>query len=197
MREPRLLAAFEDVPRHLFVPADSSALAHEDGPLAIGFGQTISQPYIVALMTSLLHLHGEEIVLEVGTGSGYQAAILSRLAGEVHTVEIIPQLAASASKVLKGLGFGNVHVHQGDGSLGWKAAAPYAAIMVTAAAPGVPAPLIGQLADGASLVTPIDEGAGYQVLRRVTYSGGRLEHKDITGVSFVPLRGRHGIRRGR
>jgi protein-L-isoaspartate(D-aspartate) O-methyltransferase len=126
LKDPRLLAAFESVPRHRFVPENYRYAAYDDGPIPIGHSQTISQPYIVALMTALLRLKGDERVLEIGTGSGYQAAILGMLTDEVHTVEYLPELAAQADKLLKELGFDNVHVHVGDGSLGWPEAAPYA-----------------------------------------------------------------------
>ena len=133
--EPHLLAALESVPRHLFVPEEYIHAAYDDCPLPIGYSQTISQPYIVALMTELLKLKGNERVLEVGTGSGYQAAILGMMAEEVHTIEFIPELATSADKLLKQLDMDNVHVHFGDGSLGWPEAAPYAGILVAARIP--------------------------------------------------------------
>lgn len=192
--DPRLLAAFIDVQRHLFVPHTSLLAAYEDCPLPIGFGQTISQPYIVALMTSLLQLSGDERVLEVGTGSGYQAGILGRLARVVHTVEIVPQLAASANERLKQLEHTNVFVHLADGSLGWPDAAPYVGIIVAAAAPAVPAPLLAQLDEGGRLVIPVENGDGYQLLKVVTRRGREALEETITGVAFVPLRGKHGRR---
>ncbi|RME88995.1 MAG: protein-L-isoaspartate(D-aspartate) O-methyltransferase [Anaerolineae bacterium] len=191
LRDPRLLAAFESVPRHLFVPEDMRHLAYADGPLPIGFGQTISQPYIVALMTDLLKLKGTERVLEVGTGSGYQAAILAHMAAEVHTVEIIPELAARAEKVLRELGLENVHCHLGDGSLGWDEAAPYDGILVAAAAPDVPETLLNQLSDGARLVLPVG-GRGFQELECWERRGKKFKRRAITPVAFVPLRGKHG-----
>ena len=189
--DPRLLHAFEEVPRHVFVPAEYRAYAHDDGPLPIGYGQTISQPYIVALMTDLLNLTGGERVLEVGTGSGYQAAILAYLAAEVHTVEIIPELAERAEKALHDLGLANVHCHRADGSLGWPQAAPYAGVMATAAAPGVPPPLLDQLDEGGRLVLPVG-GHGFQELEFWRRRGKDFEQQVITAVAFVPLRGKHG-----
>lgn len=155
LREARLLAAMQAVPRHLFVPQEYRYSAYEDGPLPIGYGQTISQPYIVALMTDLLQLQGDERVLDVGTGSGYQAAILGMLAAEVHTIEYVPELSVSAGKLLKELGINNVHLHIGDGSLGWPESAPYAGILVAAAALQAPSALLEQLADGGRLVLPV------------------------------------------
>jgi len=187
--EPCLLAAFERVPRHLFVPESERHLAYADGPLPIGFGQTISQPFIVALMTDLLNLKGEERVLEVGTGSGYQAAILSHLAKEVHTIEFVPQLAARAKKLLAE--YPNVHCHTGDGSLGWPEAAPYEGIIVTAAAPNAPRALLDQLKDMGRLVIPVG-GTGYQVLQLWTKRGDEFDCREEVGVAFVPLRGKHG-----
>lgn len=194
--DPLVLRAFEAVPRHLFLPFASRGWAYDDNPLPIGFGQTISQPYIVALMTSLVELKGTEKVLEVGTGSGYQAAILARLASEVHTVELIPELARRAARRLARLSCSNVHVHQADGSVGWPQAAPYAAILVTAAAPAIPQPLIDQLADGGRMVVPLDYQDGYQMLTLVQCRGGQITERMIASVAFVPLRGQHGWRLG-
>ena len=191
LRDPRLLSAFEDVPRHLFVPEEYRHHAYEDGPLPIGFGQTISQPYIVALMTHLLELTGRERVLEVGTGSGYQAAILSHLAAEVHTVEVVPELSAQAERILFELGCQNVHCHVADGSLGWPDAAPYDGILVTAAAPSAPQPLLCQLAEGGWLVLPVGD-RGYQELEIWQKAGGEFSRRTSLGVAFVPLRGEHG-----
>ena len=195
LHDPRLLAAFESVPRHLFVPEKYHHLAYADGPLPIGHGQTISQPYIVALMTHLLELTGDERVLEVGTGSGYQAAILSRLAGEVHTVEIVPELAKQAEKVLCETGCANVHVHLADGSLGWPDAAPYDAILVAAAAPSAPQPLLDQLADGGRMVIPVG-GQGYQELEVWRREGEKFKSRRVVAVAFVPLRGEYGWKMG-
>ncbi len=191
LRDPRLLAAFESVPRHLFVPEEYRQRSYADGPLPIGYGQTISQPYIVALMTHLLELTGRERVLEVGTGSGYQAAILSRLAAEVHTVEIVPELFAQAERTLSELGCANVHSHLADGSLGWTAAAPYDGILVTAAAPSAPRALLDQLAEGGRLVLPVG-GLGYQELEIWRKENEEFKRKSSLGVAFVPLRGEYG-----
>lgn len=188
---PRLLAAFEAVPRHLFVPPEELAWAYADGPLPIGEGQTISQPYIVALMTDLLDLQPTDRVLEVGTGSGYQAAILGQLAAEVHTVEILPALARQAAERLARLGYTNVHVHVGDGSLGWPEAAPYDAILVAAAGPEIPPPLLEQLAEGGRLVAPVG-GRFSQVLEIVERRGDEFIRRRDIPVAFVPLRGKHG-----
>lgn len=191
LKDPRLLAAFESVPRHLFVPEDRRYAAYDDGPLPIGHSQTISQPYIVALMTSMLNLNGDERVLEIGTGSGYQAAILGMLAAEVHTIEYIPELATQADKVLKTLGMDNVHVHVGDGSLGWTEAAPYNGILVAAAAPDAPKALLSQLRDGGRLVLPVG-GRGMQNLQLWERNGDEYRSKIETTVAFVPLRGEQG-----
>jgi protein-L-isoaspartate(D-aspartate) O-methyltransferase len=189
--DPRLLSAFESVPRHLFVPQEYRQHAYADGPLPIGFNQTISQPYIVAFMTHLLELTGRERVLEVGTGSGYQAAILSHLAAEVHTLEIIPELAAQAERILSELGCQNVHCHLVDGSLGWAEAAPYDAILVTAAAPSAPQTLLSQLAEDGRLVLPVGD-RGYQELEIWQKVNGEFSRRTSLGVAFVPLRGEHG-----
>ena len=191
LNDPRLLAAFEKVPRHHFVTSESSIDAYEDHPLYIGFGQTISQPYIVALMISLLELNGTERVLEVGTGSGYQAALLAEMAHEVHSIEYVPELAASAEVRIRELGYANVFIHIGDGSLGWPPAAPYDGILVAAAAPKVPKPLVEQLSDGARLVLPIGDRR-LQQLEVLTRRGGELTRNDVIGVAFVPLHGKYG-----
>jgi len=193
LRDPRLLAVMEAVPRHRFVPSDHLNWAYADGPLPIGFGQTISQPYIVAFMTDALHLIGSERVLEVGTGSGYQAAILGQMAAEVHTVEFIPELAAQAERVLQELGFTNVHVHSGDGSLGWPEAAPYDSILVAAAAPRLPQPLMDQLAEGGRIILPVGS-RGFQQLEVWERRGKKFKHEASIPVAFVPLHGEHGWR---
>jgi protein-L-isoaspartate(D-aspartate) O-methyltransferase len=187
----RVLKALRSVPRHVFVPEEYANIAYSDGPLPIGHGQTISQPYIVALMTELLELEGEENVLEVGTGSGYQAALLSMLARQVHTIERHEVLAEKAEQVLMKLGLTNVLVHVGDGSLGLPRYAPFEAIMVTAAAPRVPQPLFDQLTDGGRLVIP-EGGAGGQMLDRWRKQGTEYKQEHIAPVAFVPLRGQHG-----
>ena len=189
--DPRLLAVMGSVPRHLFVPVDDLAWAYADGPLPIGHGQTISQPYIVALMTELLQVEPTDRVLEVGTGSGYQAAVLGQLAAEVHTLEVIPELAARAAKTLSGLGFHNIQVHAGDGSLGWQEASPYDGILVAAAAPSTPKPLLDQLANGGRLVLPVG-GRGFQHLEVWERKGKDLNRQVNLAVAFVPLRGEYG-----
>ena len=189
--DPRVAAAFRKVPRHLFVPLDLEDSAYEDRPLSIGSGQTISQPYMVALMTSQLRLQGHERVLEIGTGSGYQTAILAELALEVFTVERLPELLSAARTRLEMLGSGNVHLRPADGSLGWPEHAPYDAIIVTAAAPDVPAPLPDQLAEGGRLVLPIGGPEG-QILARFEKRHGKTLRQDIARCVFVPLVGEYG-----
>jgi len=189
--DPSLLAVFGAVPRHRFVPADELAWAYADGPLPIGHGQTISQPYIVALMTDLLQVKSSHHVLEVGTGSGYQAAILGKLAREVETMEVVPDLAASAASTLADLGYSNIHVHCGDGTLGWLQAGPYDGILVAAAAPSAPKPLLDQLKDGGRLVIPVGD-RGYQQLEVWQRTGEEYGCQVNLAVAFVPLRGKYG-----
>jgi protein-L-isoaspartate(D-aspartate) O-methyltransferase len=191
IRQARLLEALRRTPRHLFVPREFRHLAYTDGPLPIGAGQTISQPYIVALMSELLALQGGETVLEIGTGSGYQAAILACLAARVHTIERHAELAGRARALLEQLGLGNVTVHVGDGSLGLAEYAPYQGILVTAAAPNAPRPLLDQLAEDGRMVIPVGSEHG-QYLQLWTRRGERYEHTSIVPVAFVPLRGEHG-----
>jgi protein-L-isoaspartate(D-aspartate) O-methyltransferase len=189
--DPRVLGAMQRVPRHFFVPQEQEHLAYADGPLPIGGGQTISQPYIVALMTQMLDLTGDEKVLEVGTGSGYQAAILGSLAREVHTIERDPDLARHAAELLSHLGFDNIFVHVGDGSMGWPPDRPYDAVLVTAAAPHAPLPLLEQLADEGRMVIPVGS-AGSQFLERWERHGPDYSHEALVPVAFVPLRGKFG-----
>jgi protein-L-isoaspartate(D-aspartate) O-methyltransferase len=196
IRDQRVLEAMSTVPRHLFTPAEYRDLAYSDGPLPIGERQTISQPYIVALMTEMLALQGDENVLEVGTGSGYQAAVLAHLAGQVHTVERYEPLAQRAEQVLRQLGLENVFVHIGDGSLGWPDAAPYQGVIVTAAAPRAPQPLLDQLADGGRMVIPVGGMSG-QFLELWRRQGDQFTHESTLPVAFVPLRGEHGWTEGR
>jgi protein-L-isoaspartate(D-aspartate) O-methyltransferase len=191
IRDKRVLDAMGRVPREMFVPRQYSHLAYADGPLPIKERQTISQPYIVALMTELLQLKGMENVLEVGTGSGYQAAVLACLAQQVHSMERYRSLAEEAAEKLMKLEVDNVSVHVGDGSLGWPEAAPYHSILVTAAAPRTPQPLLDQLVDGGRLVIPVG-GAGNQVLESWERHGSYFDHDAILPVAFVPLRGRYG-----
>ncbi len=195
LHDPRLLDAFTRVPRHLFIPEEYRFAGYDDSPVPIGWGQTISQPYIVALMTSVLGLCGDERVLEVGTGSGYQAAILSCLAADVHTIELIPELATRAELTLHTLGYRNVRVHCADGSLGWPDAAPYDCMLVAAAAPSVPPPLLEQLKDRGRLVLPVEHNSEYQLLKLLTRLEDAPLERVLTSVCFVPLRGAYGRRR--
>ncbi len=187
--DEKVLAVMEKVPRHKFVLPEYLDDAYADHPLPIGFGQTISQPYIVALMTQLLQLQPGEKVLEIGTGSGYQAAVLAELVDRVYTIEIIPELAKSAEERLRRLGYSDVHVRQGDGYYGWPEEAPFDAIIVTAAPDHMPQPLVQQLKDGGRLVVPIGPPGGYQTLWQVIKRGEELEANNIAGVLFVPLVG--------
>lgn len=188
-----VLDAMRRVPRERFVPEAEQAFAYDDTPLPIGEGQTISQPFIVAYMIEALELSGGEKVLEIGTGSGYAAAVLAEIAGEVHTVETIEVLAKRASKILNELDYQHVHVHHGDGTLGWPSEAPYAGIVVTAAAPAAPAALKTQLATGGRLVVPVGTTRWYQELQRITRrENDQYETEDLTGVRFVPLIGEQG-----
>jgi protein-L-isoaspartate(D-aspartate) O-methyltransferase len=186
-----VLDAMERVPRHEFVPPQHKNLAYADHPLPIGYGQTISQPYIVALMTELLELKNTDCVLEVGTGSGYQAAILGEIVAEVYTVEIIKPLALDACERLARLGYDNVHVLHSNGYFGWPEHAPYDAIVVTAAPDHIPQPLMEQLKDGGRLVVPVGPPGGYQTLWQVTKQGDDIKKRNVTGVLFVPLTGEH------
>lgn len=187
----RVLEAMRTVPRHLFVPAEYVEASYTDEPLPIGEGQTISQPFMVAAMAEALLLKGSERVLEIGAGSGYQAAVLSLLAGEVMAIEAQGALASSARERLMRLGYANVMVEQGDGSQGWAAGAPYDAILVTAGAPSVPPPLVEQLAEGGRLVIPVG-GAEHQELIRITKRQGGFSQDFLYDCRFVPLVGRYG-----
>ncbi len=186
IRDPRVLGAMRKVPRDRFVPPDVVSLAYADQPLPIGHGQTISQPYIVAYMSEALRVTPQSKVLEIGTGSGYQAAILGELAREVYTIELIPELAARARATLESLGYANVHVRTGDGYLGWPEEAPFDAIMVTAAPDHVPQPLVDQLAVGGRLVIPV--GDFDQEIRILTRTPAGIEESRTIPVRFVPLR---------
>lgn len=185
VKDKRVLEVMRKVERHRFVPKASQHLAYIDSPLAIGEGQTISQPYIVALMTELLQLKGNEKVLEIGTGSGYQAAILAELAQEVYTIEILPKLAEGAEKLLEELGYTNIKVKCADGYLGWPEFAPFDSIIVTAAPDKVPEALIKQLAEEGRMVIPV--GTVYQELKLLTKTKGRIVEKNIIPVRFVPM----------
>lgn len=186
--DENVLQTMARVPRHLFVPKELRHLAYEDRPLPLGEGQTISQPLIVALMTQAMELGKDDLILEVGTGSGYQAAILAGLARFVHTVERIPPLARKAAEVLAFLGYHNVEVHQAGPRLGWKAAAPFDAIIVTAAAPYVPQTLLSQLRDGGRMVVPVGSRHD-QELVVVTKEGDKISRKALATCRFVPLVG--------
>ena len=189
--DARVLDAMADVPRHEFVPQRNRSLSYDDTPLPIGGGQTISQPYMVAMMLEALELRGDEKVLDVGTGSGYQAALLGRLGREVISIEIVPKLAKNAQKTLIRLGYANVRVLVGDGSVGWPAEAPYDAIVVAAGSPRVPAPLLDQLADHGRLVIPVGEPTDQRLLR-VRNQNRVIETQPLAWCEFVPLVGRAG-----
>jgi protein-L-isoaspartate(D-aspartate) O-methyltransferase len=189
IKDERVLAAMRSIPRELFVPPGSRCLAYEDSPLPIGYDQTISQPFIIALMTEALELTGKEKVLEVGTGSGYQAAILAKLARFVVTTERVPALAEAAKQVLDSLGFTNIEVHLAEETLGWQREAPYDAIMVTAGAPRVPTDLLAQLAIRGRLVIPV--GSRYiQELYKITKGKKKNTIQNLGGCRFVSLIGK-------
>jgi protein-L-isoaspartate(D-aspartate) O-methyltransferase len=192
VRDLAVLHAVSIVPRHLFVPASARHRAYEDSALPIGAGQTISQPYVQARSLELLRLRGTDRVLEVGAGSGYQTALLASLASTVLAVERIPELARSARDALAAAGIGNASVVVGDGTLGWRAYAPYDAIVVAAASPSVPAPLIEQLTEGGRLVIPLGDQE-QQVLTLVEKEGGGLRTTTVSDVRFVPLLGEFGF----
>jgi protein-L-isoaspartate(D-aspartate) O-methyltransferase len=192
IRDTRVLAAFERVPRHLFVSAYKQSEAYEDHPTVIGEGQTISQPYMVAAMVEALELQPADTVLEIGTGSGYQTAILAELAAEVFSVERFASLAESAQRVLASLNYANVVIQVGDGSLGLSSAAPFDAIIVSAAAPAVPPELTAQLKEGGRLAIPLG-GREEQEFHLLHKRGGCIEYRPLFGCKFVPLIGRHGF----
>jgi protein-L-isoaspartate(D-aspartate) O-methyltransferase len=188
IRDPRVLEAMRTIPRHRFVPPEQVPRAYDDRPLAIGFNQTISQPYIVALMTELIRPQSTDRVLEVGTGSGYQAAVLAELVQHVYTIEIVPELARTAQARLRDLGCNNVTVRTGDGYAGWPEEAPFDAIVVTAAPEEVPEPLIEQLKPGGRLVIPVGSRYGVQELQLIEkQSSGKLQKTTVAPVRFVPL----------
>jgi len=191
IKDERVLSVFLKVPRHKFVSEELISSAYEDCPLPIGSGQTISQPYMVALMSELLQLTGEERVLEIGTGSGYQSAILSYLAREVYSVERIEKLADLAEKRLQEMGINNVHLKTGDGTLGLKSCKPYDGIIVTAGAPQIPQALIEQLSDGGRLVIPVG-GRMSQMLTLIEKKGNKIIKTENCGCIFVPLLGKQG-----
>jgi protein-L-isoaspartate(D-aspartate) O-methyltransferase len=187
IENPRVLSVMKKVDRARFVPADVRRFAYDDRALPIGFDQTISQPYVVGLMSELLCLHGDERVLEIGTGSGYQAAILGELAKEVDTIEIVPELARRSARLLEELGYHNVHVREGNGAMGWPEKAPFDAVIVTCAPDDVPQPLIGQLKENGRLVIPIGAGSHEQMLCQFEKVSGDMVRRPIIPVSFVPM----------
>jgi len=191
IRDPRVIDAMRKVPRHLFLDEPHWPEAYDDHPLPIGHGQTISQPYIVALMTEALDLVGHEKTLELGTGSGYQTAVLAELSREVYTIERIEPLLVQAQRVLARLGYANIFFKLHDGTMGWEENQPYDAIMVTAGAPKIPDPLVNQLAEGGRLIIPVGNRFS-QELVRVTKKGGSLIEKSFGGCRFVSLVGEHG-----
>lgn len=186
--DTRVLEAIRAVPRERFILEQDLALAFFDGPLSIGCGQTISQPYIVAYMTEMLELGAEDRVLEIGTGSGYQTAVLSEVAGEVYTIECVPELADRAQRLLSELGYTNIHYRTGDGSDGWPGEAPFDAIMVTAAPERTPDALVAQLTEGGRMIAPV--GRYEQYLYRFTRAAGEVDKRLLIGVRFVPMTGR-------
>jgi protein-L-isoaspartate(D-aspartate) O-methyltransferase len=194
IEDKRVLEVMGRIPRHLFVGEEYRDKAYGDHPLPIGYGQTISQPYIVALMTESLELSGNEKVLEIGTGSGYQAAVLSKIVQKVYTIEIVKELAEQAKERLRNLGYENIEVKNADGYFGWEEHSPYDAIMITCAADHIPKPLLDQLKDGGKLIVPLGSIRYYQTLTLITKKGDDLEIKHITGVRFVPMTGE--IRKG-
>ncbi len=189
IEEPDVLSAMRQVPRHAFVPDSLKDRAYTDNPLPIGQGQTISQPYIVALMTASLEPDGSDRVLEVGTGSGYQAAVLAEIVQEVYSIEIKEKLQETATKTLSALGYTDVHTRHGDGYFGWPEAAPFDAIMITAAVDHIPPPLLEQLKDGGKLILPLGNPFSYQNLVLVTKQDEDYTVRQITGVLFVPMTG--------
>ncbi|MGZ4959914.1 MAG: protein-L-isoaspartate(D-aspartate) O-methyltransferase [Methylomonas sp.] len=190
--DKRVMAAMRRVPRQHFVPEELQARAFYNGPLPIGMGQTISQPYIVALMSDLLNPEPDHVLLEIGTGSGYQTAVLASLVKHVYSIEVIEDLSSASAKRLDKLGYHNVSFRVGDGYYGWSEHAPFDGIIVTAAAPHIPQPLIDQLRIGARLVIPVGEPYSYQELKMLEKKpDGKIESRTVLGVSFVPLVSKH------
>lgn len=187
VHDRRVLSALQDIPRHDFVPEHSLELAYADHPLSIGWDVTISQPSLVGMMSEALQLSGTEHVLEIGTGSGYQAAVLCKLAGSVDSVEVVPELAERARAILDRVGCKNVHVHVGDGWAGWAPNAPYDRIVVTAAPETMPAALVEQLAEGGMLIAPVGSQEHDQRLERWVKKNGHLTKQDLGAVRFVPM----------
>jgi len=191
IKDPRVLEVFSKVERHKFIPDDFRSSSYADYPVSIGEGQTISQPFIVALMTQSLGVNPEDKILEIGTGSGYQAAILAELAKEVYTIERVESLAKRSEALLKDLGYHNISIRVDDGTLGWKEKEPFSKIIITAASPRIPLPLTEQLVEGGKLILPLGE-AFSQVLTLVEKKAGRLYQQQICGCVFVPLVGKYG-----
>jgi len=189
INDPSVLKAMRKVPRHEFVPREAREYSYEDYPLPIGYNQTISQPYIVAAMTEALKLTPEKKVLEIGTGSGYQAAVLAEIVKNVYSIEIVPELAKRAKEILSQLNYTNVNVRAGDGYIGWPEEAPFDAIIVTCAPDNIPAPLVKQLNEGGSIVIPVGGRFGQQLIR-VTKKEGKLFSENLMGVIFVPMTGK-------
>ncbi len=185
--DARVMTAIASVPRHEFVPAPEHSFAYCNEPLPIGYGQTISQPFIVALMTDLLDVKSGHVILEIGTGCGYQAAVLAQLARQVYSIEVVPELAEQAAKRLNRLGYSNVEVRQGDGALGWPERAPYDGIIVTAAAPDLPDALVAQLKPGGRMVIPVGGGFAQDLLVIEKSEDGRITRRNLLAVAFVPL----------
>lgn len=188
IHDRRVITAMKWIPRHRFVTFAARRGCYEDRPVPIGFGQTMSQPFMVGLMTEMLELTGRERVLEIGTGSGYQTAVLAELAGHVWSVEIVPELQRPARTVLADLGYANVEFRIGDGRMGWPEAAPFDRILVAAASPSVPQPLVEQLADGGVLLMPIGKTDGYQVMTSIRRHGSATRTSHGVDCRFVPLR---------
>lgn len=186
VKDESVLKALDDVPRHMFVPRNLRDSSYENGPLPIGQGQTISQPYIVAYMTEALKLDRKDKVLEIGTGSGYQSAIISGLVNDVYSIEVLPELSRQARKTFSDVGIDNVHLKVGDGYQGWPEEAPFDAIIVTAAPPEIPQALISQLADGGRLIAPVG-GSDFQQLVLITRDGDRFSKQNLLPVRFVPM----------
>lgn len=195
IKDKRVLAAMEKVRREMFVPENVRVYSYEDGPLPIGEGQTISQPFMVAWMSELLRLEGSEKVLEIGTGCGYQTAVLSELAGEVYTIETIPALSDKAKKLLNELGYKNISFKTGDGTLGWPEKAPFERIIITAAADQVPPTLFDQLAEKGKMIIPLGERF-FQVCSIVEKIRGKMKITQLGGCTFVPLVGKYGMEKG-
>ena len=187
IRHKPTLEAMKAVPRHMFVPRNQITNAYRDSPLPIGYGQTISQPYIVAYMTEIVNPKSGDVVLEIGTGSGYQAAILSRIVEEVYTIEIIPELAQTSDKLFADLGYTNIHVKTADGYYGWEEAGPFNAIVVTAAAEYIPPPLIEQLKEGGKMIIPVGTPFFVQQLMLVEKKKGKITTRNLMPVRFVPF----------